>query len=588
MTDTLNVSNTSFSDSGTLQFSGLSSGIDIQGAVDSIMAAKRLPAVRYEQKISTNTGKIAAFNDLKTITTAFTDILNGLRGQTGFFAESVFDSKVSFSSSRSAATALPGHVPSSAESILGISVSKTAEPGQHTVEVVQLAQSHQLRTDAFTSKTTDLQTLGFTPGTFTINGETITLDADDTLTDLKGKINASNANVTASVVSVSSTEHYLVLNSKDTGSAAAIDFAGGNGLTDSLGLTNAGVVKNELRVAQDSIIRADNLGVDIVRSTNTIDDVFSGVTIDLFSAEPDTEIVIDIENNLADVKQSLTDFVDAYNLLKDFVSDQRSKTVRTEGEDAEYGALAFDQTLRSIDQTLSQIIGSSVAGQADGFASLGQIGIKMNADYRLEIDDGVLDNKLLTGLDNVQRLFEFQSTTSDSRVSVTGFNANVQAGTYYLSTGGTDANGDLISANIGTVMGAGAGGADDGSLTLNGIFANGTASTGANGLNLAFNGGASTAGVDDIQITVSRGLADQLFSLMDQMGKAAVGTIDKNITSLAQQNDQLTERVATIDSRLEITRTSLTARFIAMEQAVAQSNSLMDSLAALTQQNNNN
>ncbi|MBI1363349.1 MAG: flagellar filament capping protein FliD [Proteobacteria bacterium] len=586
MTD-LNVSNTSFSSSGTLQFSGLSSGIDIQAAVNSIMAAKRQPAVNYENKIAANNDKISAFGQLKTITSAFSDILNKLRGQVGFFKDSVFDSKVSFTSSRATAAAPVGHSASSADSILGVSVSKKAQVGRHTVEVVQLAQQHQIRSDAFTSKTTDLQTLGFTTGNISINGKNIVVDPSDTLTDLKDKINTSNAGVTASIVSVSGTEHYLVFTAKNSGSAAAIDFAGGNAVTDSLGLTNAGAVKNELAAAQDAIIHVDNLGVDVIRSSNTISDVLDGVTLDLFSAEPDTEVVIDIENNLQDVKQSVQDFVDAYNLLKDFIDDQRSKQVRTDGGDEEFGPLAFDQTLRSINQRLAQIIGASVAGQPDGFSSLGQIGVTMNSDFRLEIDSGELDSKLLSNLEDVQRLFEFQATTSDSRVTVTGFNANVQAGTYYMSVGGTDVNGDVTSANIGTVAGAGIGGADDGSLSVNGIFATGTAVTGANGLNLAFNGGPNAAGVDDIEITVSRGLADQLFSLIDEFGKGVTGTIDKNIAALTDQNDQLNDRVVAIDTRLEITRASLTARFIAMEQAIAQANSLKDSLNAITQSQNN-
>jgi len=361
-----------------------------------------------------------------------------------------------------------------------------------------------------------------------------------------------------------------------------------NGVLESLGLTSGGAVANQLTTAQDAIIRADNLGVDIVRDSNTIDDVFTGITIDLFSAEAGTEVVIDVENNLADVKQSLVDFVDAYNLLKDFIDDQRSQVVREEDGEPEYGALAFDQTLRSISQELAQVIGASVPGQADGFASLGQIGITMNNEFRLEIDDGVLDNKLLTGLDDVQRLFEFQSTVSDSRVSVTGFNSNTVAGTYYLSIGGTDAAGDVTSANIGTVQGAGAGGADDGTVDLNGLFINPNNITGANGLNFAFNAGASAPGVDDVEVTISRGLADRLFSLIDRVGRPVTGTIDQNIKELTGQNEELENRVTQIDQRLEITRASLTARFIAMEQAVAQSNSLLASLSALNQQNNDN
>ena len=587
MTDSINVSNTAFNQSGTLTFSGLSSGIDIQGAVDSIMAAKRLPAIRYQNQISKNSSEIGAFGDLKAISTSFSKVLDNLRGETGYFANSVFDNKVAFINSRVSPGAADGHTPSYGDNILGVAVTKGADTGTHVVEVLQLAEAHQIRTDAIADKFAPLQDLGFAIGDMELNGQAISVEATDSIEDLKEKINANYNDVAASVISINSTEHYLVLRMKNTGAENSIDLGIGSGLTESIGLTVSGSIKNELVEPKNSIIRANNLGVDITRSSNTIDDVFQGLTIDLFSSEVGTQVVIDVENNLADIKQSLVDFVSSYNLLKDFIDDQRSQIVRKENGEPEYGALAFDQTLRAINQELAQVIGSTVDGQADGFASLGQIGITMNTAFRLEIEDGVLDNKLLTGLDNVKRLFEFQSTVSDARVSVTGFNANTVAGTYYLSIGGTDASGYVTSANIGSVQGAGVGGAEDGSAALNGIFINPTNETGATGLNLALNAGPNASGVDDIEVTVSRGLADRLFSLIDRIGKPVTGTIDQNIRELTGQNEELENRVAQIDQRLEITRASLTARFIAMEQAISQSNSLLESLSALSKGGNN-
>lgn len=585
MTDAINVSNTAFNQNGTLTFSGLSSGIDIQGAVDSIMSAKRLPALRYQEKISQNSSEIGAFAELKTISTVFSDVLDGLRGKTGYFTNSVFDSKVAFLNSRVSPTAGDGHSPSSGENILGVALTKDADTGTHVIEVVQLAEAHQIRTDAIEDKFAPLQDQGFTIGTLSLNGQQITVEATDSIVDLKEKINLTSESITASVVSISENEHFLVLGMKETGAGNAIEFAGGSELTESIGLTSVGLIKNELRPPQDAIIRANNMGFEIARNSNTIDDVFEGVTIDLFSAEVGTQVVIDIENNLGDVKQSLADFVEAYNLLKDFIDDQRSKVVREENSDPEYGPLAFNQTLRSINQELAQVIGASVVGQPDGFSSLGQIGITMNSEFRLEIDDGVLDNKLLTGLDHVQRLFEFQSTVSDSRVSVTGFNMKTVTGTYYLNISGTDASGNVSSANISNVQGAGAGGADDGSVELSGLFINPNDITGADGLNIVFNAGSNATGIDDVKVTVSRGLADKLFSIIDTIGRPVTGTIDQNIRELTGQIEELENRVSIIDQRLEITRASLTARFIAMEQAISQSNSLMDSLSALNKSN---
>lgn len=575
---------------GSSQILGLSSGINTQQIVEAMVAARRQPAVQLESKITANTARVDALSELSTIIKDIKASLEGLRGSSSFFADSVFDNKVAFTQSRASATAAPGHVPSAADSLLGISVTDKAQPGVHTVEVKQLARAHQLRTDAVSDKGATLASQGIALGTFDINGQTITVDGDDSLLDLRDKINASGAGVTATVVSASATQHYLVINAKETGTVNSIDFAGGTAISDSLGLTDGvGGIKNQLQAAADAIIEVDNLGVDVVRASNTFDDVIEGVTIDLFRAEVDTEVEIEIENDLGAVKQNIIDFVDAFNALKDFVDDQRTEKVRTEGGEAEYGALAFDTTLRSLTTQINQLVGQAVPGQPSGAQTLGQVGIELNANYRLEINDDTLDNQLLTNFDNLKTLFEFNFTTNDSRVSLGGFNGQTAgqvdgAGNpipYYLNVGATDASGNILSANIQTTAGAGAGGAADGTTTVNGTQITALDTTSADGLRLFYNGGVSQPGVNDIEFTVTRGVADQLFYILDRyVSDTGGGTISDNIQSIQKQNDGYTKRIADIDARVELFRARTVARFAAMEQAVATANNLKESLSS--------
>ncbi len=573
---------------GNSQILGLSSGINTQEIVSAMVAARRQPAVQFEARISQNDARLAAFSELKGLVTSLKSSLDTLRGETGFFADSIFDNKVSFTTSRPTATAPGGHIASAADSILGISVTDKAQPGIHTIEVVQIARSHQLRTDSVSDKTATLDSLGFTLGTFDVNGQTVTLDADDTLFDLRDKINVSGGGVTATIVSASATDHFLVINATDTGSANAINFGAGTATSDSLGFTDGvGGIKNELQTAADSIIRVDNLGVDVIRSSNTFDDVIEGVTIDLFKAEPDTEIEIEIENDLGAVKENVLVLVDTFNALKDFVDDQRVERIRDDGDKVEFGPLAFDSTLRSMMGQINQLVGQTVAGQPSGAATLGQIGIDLNANFRLEVDDDKFDNQLLTNLSNIRNLFEFNFQTSDSRVSLSGFDGNTAglvdgAGDplpYYLNVSGTDGSGNIISANIQTSAGAGSGGAADGSTSVNGKGITALDATSANGLKLLFNGGISQPFVDDIEITVTRGIADQMFSILDRfVTDSGGGTIATNEQNLISQNDSLTKRISDIDARVELFRVRTISRFAAMEQAVLQANNMRESL----------
>ncbi len=86
----LNVSNLSVDSNGRVSFSGLNSGIDFQGVVDSIVAARRVPIDRLETAVTTNENKIAALGDLRSLLTTVKDSLSTLHG-----AVSIGDTNVS-------------------------------------------------------------------------------------------------------------------------------------------------------------------------------------------------------------------------------------------------------------------------------------------------------------------------------------------------------------------------------------------------------------------------------------------------------------------------------------------------------------
>lgn len=589
-----NLNNVTQSGSTTL-FSGISSGIDSQTTIEAILTAKRAPAVLIERKIDANNQKITDLNTLKDLATSFKDSLELLRGPTLSGSTDIFEQKLAFTTSQATATAPGGHVPSDADALLAATVSEDAVKGSHVVEVVQLAAAHQIRSDAFTSTTTDLTSLGYTAGSFTINGESVTLAVGDTLVDLQDKINSLNSgtsatNVAASIITVSATESYLTLTSTETGLANVITFGGTQGVHNSLGLTSVGTdtVKSELTAADDSIIKVDGLGVNIQRSSNTIDDVLEGVTLNLFKAEADTEIKIDIETDVNSIKTTISSFVDTFNDLRAFVTDQRSEQVRVEGEDPEFGSLAFDSTLRIISDKLASLAATNISGidPANGFASLSQIGITMSAEFELELDDSTFDNALLTNQSGVRKVFSFDFSSSDSRVHYfqhTGDPANAVDGSgivqpYYLNLGGTDASGNIISANFSDTIGAGTG-SDPTVVIASSSLLKIDDPSAASGLELLYIGGISDPATADIEISFTRGVADTLFGFFDGVVGDTTTSIETSITNLQTQNTDYNDDIDSIDSRLEITRTNLNARFLAMEVAMSRLNSLKDTLS---------
>ena len=100
MIEGVNTSNLSVDESGRVVFSGVGSGIDAQGTVDKIIAARRIPVDTLETRISDNELKITALNQLKTNLNGLRDSLAKLYGSVSFGnTNDIFETKQAFATS---------------------------------------------------------------------------------------------------------------------------------------------------------------------------------------------------------------------------------------------------------------------------------------------------------------------------------------------------------------------------------------------------------------------------------------------------------------------------------------------------------
>jgi flagellar hook-associated protein 2 len=585
MVGNINTSGISVGDDGKVRISGFASSIDTKAIIDAAMAAKRIPAIKLEAKITANTTKAGVFNDLKSKVAALTTALDKLRGSNSFFSDNVFQNKTASGSTAAGPLADPGYTPSAIGDLLTVSVQKTAQVATHTITINQLAKAHQLRSESFSSTTTAITTLGVTAGDFELNGQTINIDADDTLLDLRSKINSANAGVTATIVSANATTHYLVLTSTSTGTDNAIDFDIGSATSDSVGFTtnvpDPGTVKYQLQEALNAELEVNGIS-GIVRSSNEINDIIEGVTLSLLKAEEDTTITMKVEPDLVGIKSAVNDFVTAYNEIRDFYTAQRTASdLNNDGvvNDTEFGPLAYDSTLRQIIDRMGLLNATTIPGNTDGYQSLGQVGVTVGSNYKLTMDETIFDSKLLTDVDSFRKLFAFEFTSSDSRLTYLSRTDATQSGTYYLNVGGTDGSGNLVSANIRTTAGSGSGGANDGSVDVSGKQATIASGSDAEGLVLFFNGSAGLGAIDDISVTFSRGLADTFYDFFENMSETS-GTLDVAVQDLGNTNDTYQTEIDTIDARLETIRRTMELKFVRMETALAQLETLKNSISS--------
>jgi flagellar hook-associated protein 2 len=578
MATNLNLDSLTVDKSGRVTFSGLGTGIDIQGTVDAMVAAKRVPIDRIEQRISDNQLKAAAFQDLNTLALALKSAVDQLRGAVSFDNSSdIFKAKQAFAtSSRSDSQA-----PSAAAEIIGVSVTSAAQATSHSVQVQQIAAAHKVASNSITGALNDALALS---GSFEINGQTITIAAGDSLLDLRDRINAANAGAgatgtTASIVSISATEHVLILTADLTGTDATIGAAdsGGSVLQD-LGILDGGAFQNELQEPLDAELLVDGLGTMIVRQSNTIDDVFAGVTLSLFKAEVGTTVTLDVERDLNQIKSAIVDFVDAYNELRGFIN-QQSLTEVPEEDETGAGVLAGTSALSEIRARLSAAAGAAVDGDDPTFAVLAQIGITFRSASQLadpllastlEIDEAKLDEALLNQTDAVRQLFAFGLSSSSADAVLVGFDGNTSFSAAGYTLNVAYADGAVVSANVDGP----ADGSDDGSVVVNGKVLK-VVDGGAKGLQLLYTGTSAASG---IQLDLSIGVGAKLYGAVDTLVDESSGLIANEIGALEGQNELGQARIERLQEQLDRERDRLLARFVAMETALTTMNRLLESL----------
>jgi flagellar hook-associated protein 2 len=637
----LNLNSLVVDKNGRVSFSGLSSGIDFQAAVDAIIAARQIPADSLKTTIEANDKKVAALKDLRSNLDAVKQAISKLYGAVTFAAaDNIFEAKQGFATT----SRLDGQTPSTAANLLGVSVTNAAAAGSHTIEIRQTAKAHKVASDKVTSLTTAVSgissgdrivvdgqeayrtslqssgtvaigsngTLSFTrqsdgaslgtvaytstttlqelataitanitgyTGTVVTEGSSVrleikssdgtkftiaesgggsfltafdlrdknevTLNSTDTIQDIRDRINNAKLGVSASIATVTSTEHYLVLTKDDTGQTMTLKNAQGTAL-QSLGFLTAGnAIKNELQAAQKANFYADGLldqtktkyetsfqsastvqvgssgtlrftrdsdsvvlgnvnysstdslqtlanninaaamtgvtasivtdgaGVRLEvsgasamtisetgagsaittldlkqkrrlfeRESNTVSDMYTGVTFSLFQAEKGTTVKVDIERNLSSVKTQIESFVEAYNKLRSFINEHRQIDTQTGTIDKEVAVLYGSAALSEADRTLSRILGTGVQGVDADFSVLAQIGVTFVDNdtlddpllaNTLQIDSTKLDDALLNNDQDVRKLFAFDLAPTDPRVTLLGFDGY----TTYSSSGYT-------------------------------------------------------------------------------------------------------------------------------------------------------
>lgn len=544
-----------------VRMSSMSSGIDTEALTNALYEARRLPAVRIENKIEVNEAKVAAYQDMRAAMTAMQNALDGLRRPPGLTGvdRNLFEKKAAYFSS---STTTPP------TNLLGVQVSNQADATSFDLRIDSLASAQKVMSASFASQT---ETLGISgPETLTIGlgaGDTadIQMTADMTVYDVRNAINTetNTTGVKASVLKIADGDYRLVLTGQETGLANTINLSGATETRARLDLDNPA---NELSAAADAEIRVDN--VAIFRPSNTITDLVDGLTIDLYQAEPGTTVTVDIEQDLSSAREAVATFVDAYNGFRAFVDAQR--VVSDDGEVDKIAAPLFSDTLmRSLEQQLASEVGGAIDGlPAGSLTMLADVGVTMAEGGRLELDIATLDAKLVADPDAVRKVFEFTSQSSDPDLSV------------FSHTNAFPASAFTVTKDAGT----GEWTLDDGTnvLTLEATGGTLKAPDGSayDGLTLFWTGTADPSG--PITINATQGIADRLYNAIDRAVNDLDGSIEGAVKEVNSQNEDWRADIAKIEERAEDYRLMLVEKFARLETALSLSESMLTQIRAQT------
>ncbi|HHL39471.1 MAG TPA: hypothetical protein ENJ37_03090 [Deltaproteobacteria bacterium] len=365
--------------------SGLVSSIDYQALIDQLVSVKRQPIDQLQAQQDTYKSASSAYDTLQSRLQDLKSAADDLRTAVDFklFKTSVSDS-----------------------TILDATASTSASAGSYNIVVKALAKSHKIAADGVASDTSIISSVA---GTFKFkvgsgSEQSVSVDTSTTLTDLRDAINSLDAGVTATIVNDgSSTNPYrLILTSDSTGASNAITIT--NNDTDL-------VFSTTLQPAQDANITVDSL--DIYRSSNTISDVITGVTLDLNSSDSTKTVTLTVNRDEDEIKTKITAFLDKYNAVVSHIRANNRYDTDTKVAGPFYG----DPIARSVWEDLRRIMTSEVSGLPSTMNRLIHVGAETDLEGKMSLDSSTLSDALKTNFDDVVNLF-VDGTSTDGFASL--------------------------------------------------------------------------------------------------------------------------------------------------------------------------
>jgi flagellar hook-associated protein 2 len=163
---------------------------------------------------------------------------------------------------------------------------------------------------------------------------------------------------------------------------------------------------NEFEVnttAQDAHFKID--GLDVYRTTNSVSDAITGVTLSLTGVGTTT---LTVSKDSASAKSALDSFVKAYNDIAKQLRDATAYNASTK----QASILTGDSGARSLQTALREMIGYSRSSTGSNYSTLSDLGVALQRDGSLVFNSSKFETAMASSTTNVGDLLSSTSTNS--------------------------------------------------------------------------------------------------------------------------------------------------------------------------------
>ena len=415
---------------------GVGSGLNTTELIDALVEADTAASKENLNNLEdTAKAKISAFSVLKSNLKDFKDIVDQIQSQQQY--------------------GFTGQSSDSTVATLTASGSKAGSTINSSLTVTALASNHSLTGPTYSSPTATVgaRTLTINFGTWSADptaggGQTFTSNGQDqiqvnassltTLVELRDLINTSatdsdndgQKDINASII-FDGTNYMLMLKSQ-SGANYEMQISDNNASPTYAYDATDGAQLTQRVAGIDSAFTVD--GISMTRSSNSVDDLFDGFTLDLKKTSG-TAIRVSSEVDLSSVKTLVEGYVGTYNEVMESLG---AMGANDEVDPENDGALIGDSTLREIMRELREMSSLAIGGYEGGPYYLSFLGVATQRDGSLTFDPKKLETQFKSKPETVRAFFSNNYATSNSNITIKAFDfVNTKPGSYAFATDGT-------------------------------------------------------------------------------------------------------------------------------------------------------